>query len=71
LTPIFTELSTLYQGKVKFGKCDVDNNPQVAAKYGISNIPTLLFFRGGNVVEQHTGLLAKAPLKAKIDRVFE
>jgi thioredoxin 1 len=70
LTPIFVELSKDYIGKVKFGKLDVDSNPQTAAKYGINSIPSLLFFKNGNPVEKHTGLLAKIPLKTKIDKIF-
>lgn len=71
LTPIVEDLSKEYDGKVLIGKMDVDSNPQTAAKYGINSIPTLLFFKNGNIVEQHTGLLAKIPLKTKIDRAFQ
>ena len=71
LTPIIGDIASEYAGKVLVGKLDVDNNPQVAAKYGINSIPSLLFFKNGTIVEQHTGLLAKAPLKAKIDRIFQ
>ena len=71
LSPIFEELASEYQGKIVFGKCDVDSNPQMPAKYGINSIPSMLFFKDGNIVDQHTGLLAKPQLKAKIDRAFE
>ena len=70
LTPIFTELASEYQGKVKFVKVNIDNCPKTASGYSINSIPTMLFFQRGKIVEQHTGLLAKAPLKAKIDRTF-
>jgi thioredoxin 1 len=70
LTPIIDDIAKEYDGKVVFGKIDVDSNPQVAAKYMVNSIPTLLFFKNGNIVEQHTGLLAKGPLKNKIDKVF-
>ena len=70
LTPIFSELASEYQGKVKFVKVDVDNCPKTASAYSINSIPTMLFFHHGKIVEQHTGLLAKAPLKAKIDKAF-
>lgn len=70
LTPIFTELASEYKDKVKFAKVDIDNNPQVASSYRVNSIPTLLFVKDGKIVEQHTGLLAKAPLKSKIDRTF-
>jgi thioredoxin 1 len=71
LTPIIEDIAGDYAGKVIVGKMDVDNNPQIAAKYGINSIPSLLFFKNGAIVEQHTGLLAKAPLKVKIDRIFQ
>ncbi len=71
LTPIIEDIASEYEGKIVIGKLDVDSNPQTAAKYGINSIPSLLFFKNGNIVDQHTGLLAKAPLKAKIDRAFQ
>ena len=71
LTPIIDDLAKEYEGRVVIGKLDVDSNPQTAARYSINSIPSLLFIKDGNIVEQHTGLLAKAPLKAKIDRAFE
>jgi thioredoxin 1 len=70
LTPIFTELASEYQGKVKFVKVNIDNSPKTASAYSVNSIPTMLFFHHGKIVEQHTGLLAKALLKAKIDRTF-
>ena len=71
LTPIIEDLAGEYAGKIVIGKMDVDNNPQTAAKYGINSIPSLMFFKNGQIVEQQTGLLPKAPLKAKIDRIFQ
>jgi thioredoxin 1 len=71
LTPIIDEIAGDYQGKIIIGKLDVDNNPQTASKYNINSIPSLLFFNKGSIVEQHTGLLPKASLKAKIDRTFQ
>ena len=67
LTPIIEELAEYYEGKAVFGKLNVDDSPQIASKYGIISIPTLLFIKGGEVKDQHVGLLAKDPLKAKID----
>ena len=52
------------------GKVNVDENPDIAAKYGIVSIPSLLFIQGGKVVEQHTGLLPQAALKTKIGKIF-
>ena len=70
LTPIIEALSVEFDGKIRTGKLNVDDNPQTAAQYGIVSIPSLLFFNKGKVVEQHTGLLAQAALKAKINNVF-
>lgn len=70
LTPIFTEVASEYAGKVKFVKVNIDDSPKTASNYGVISIPTLLFFNNGKIIEQHTGLLAKAPLKAKIDKTF-
>ncbi len=71
LTPIVHELAAEYAGRLVIGKLNIDDNPAVAAKYGIETIPTLLFFRGGNIVGRQIGLLAKAPLKVKIDEAFK
>jgi len=70
LTPIIEQLNGEYDGKVKIGKLNVDDNPQTAAKYGIVSIPSLLFVQGGKVLDQHTGLLAAGPLKNKINKAF-
>ncbi len=67
LTPIIEEIAEEYEGKVVFGKLNVDDNPQVASKYGIVSIPTILFVKDGKVTDQHVGLLAKDPMKKKID----
>ena len=70
LTPIMEALSTEFEGTVKMGKVNVDDNPQVATKYGIVSIPSLLFVSQGKVVEQHTGLLPQPVLKEKIKKIF-
>lgn len=70
LTPIIENLSTEFEGKVRMGKVNVDDNPQTAAKYGIVSIPSLLFIHQGKVVDQHTGLLPQNALKAKIAKIF-
>ncbi len=71
LTPIIHELAAEYAGRVVVGKLNIDNSPAVAAKHGIETIPTLLFFSNGGIVGRQVGLLAKAPLKAKIDDAFK
>ncbi len=65
--PIVEELSGEYDGKVKVGKVDVDSNPQVATQYGIRSIPSLLIFKGGEVVDQVVGAVPKAELKKHLD----
>ncbi len=59
IAPIVEELAGEYAGKAKIGKLDVDNNPNVAANYGILSIPTLLIFRGGQVVEKIVGAVPR------------
>lgn len=66
--PIIEELSTEYDGKALIGKLDVDNNPQVAMKYGIMSIPTLLILRNGEVVDKHVGVTSKKVLADKIEK---
>jgi thioredoxin 1 len=65
--PVVEELSTEYAGKAVVGKVNVDNNSGISAKYGIRNIPTLLFFKNGEVVEKHVGVAAKNILASKLD----
>lgn len=67
IAPIVEELATEYQGKVKVGKLDVDNNVQVATKYGIRSIPTLLIFKGGKVVDQIVGAVPKTLITEKLN----
>ncbi|MCU0452176.1 MAG: thioredoxin [Bacteroidetes bacterium] len=66
IAPTVEELANEYQGKLKVGKVDVDNNQQVAMKFGIRSIPTLLVFKGGKVVDQIVGAV---PKKALIDKL--
>ncbi|MBD3346290.1 MAG: thioredoxin [Chitinivibrionales bacterium] len=70
LTPIIEDVAREYEGKVKMGKLNVDENPSTASKYGITSIPTVLFIKDGKVIDQQIGLLAKDPLKAKIDSLL-
>jgi thioredoxin 1 len=65
--PVVEELSNEYQGKAVVGKVNVDNNAGISAKYGIRNIPTLLFFKNGEVVEKHVGVAAKNILADKLN----
>ena len=68
LAPTVDELATDYDGKIVVGKLNVDDNPNTAFKFSIRGIPTLLLFKGGQVVEQVVGLADKASLKKVIDK---
>lgn len=64
--PVVEELAKEYDGKAVIGKLNVDNNPGVAMKFGIRNIPTLLFFKGGQLVDRQVGAAPKSALEAKL-----
>ena len=68
--PIIDELATEYEGKVINGKCDVDENGDVAAEYGIRNIPTVLFFKNGELVDKQVGSAPKSAYVAKIEAIL-
>lgn len=70
LNPVIKELASEYKGKVAFGKLNVDENQNLAAKYGIRSIPTLLFFENGELVDQLTGAVPKQNLKQKINQTL-
>ncbi len=63
LAPVIDELSTEYEGKVSIVKMNVDENPATPGKFGIRAIPTLILFKGGQVVDQVTGAVSKSSLK--------
>ncbi|MCF8229471.1 MAG: thioredoxin [Bacteroidales bacterium] len=65
--PIVEEIGAEYDGKAMIGKVDVDNNPGVAAKFGIRNIPTILFFKNGEVVDKQVGAVPKQVLVNKLE----
>jgi thioredoxin 1 len=68
--PIIDELATEYEGKVIIGKCDVDENGDVAAEYGIRNIPTVLFFKNGELVDKQVGSAPKSAYVVKIEAIL-
>jgi len=68
--PIIEELSGDYEGKAVVGKVDVDSNQEFAAKYGVRNIPTVLLFKNGEVVDKQVGVAPKTTYAAKIDAVL-
>lgn len=68
--PIIDELAAEYEGKAIIGKCDVDDNDDVASEFGIRNIPTVLFFKGGQLVDKQVGSAPKATYVAKIEALL-
>ena len=68
--PIIDELSTEYEGKVVVGKVDVDANQEFAAKYGVRNIPTVLVFHNGEVVEKQVGVAPKQTYADSLDALL-
>jgi len=70
LGPIVEEISKEYDGKVKVGKLNTDDNTQVATKFRISAIPTLLFFKNGKVVDQLVGIHPKPEIKKRLDALL-
>ena len=68
--PIIDESATEYEGKVIIGNCDVDENGDVAAEYGIRNIPTVLFFKNGELVDKQVGSAPKSAYVAKIEAIL-
>lgn len=65
--PVVEELATDYDGKAVIGKVNVDENPAVSAKFGIRSIPTLLVFKGGEIVDKQVGAVPKGVLSQKLD----
>ena len=67
VAPIMDQLTEEYKGKATIAKVDVDSNQEYAAKYGVRNIPTVLVFKGGEVVEKQVGVAPKTTYAQKID----
>lgn len=67
IAPVVDELASDYDGKAVVGKVDVDSNPEVAGKFGIRSIPTLLVFKNGEVVDKQVGAVNKSILSQKLD----
>ncbi len=67
IAPFVEELAGEYQGKVKIGKVDVDNNPNISMTYGIRSIPTILIFRDGKIADQIIGAVPKQAIAQKLD----
>ena len=70
IAPIIDELAAEYDGRVVIAKCDVEECEDAVAKFGVRNIPTVVFVKGGEVVAKNVGAASKEALKAKIEKLF-
>jgi len=68
--PIVEELSGDYAGKAVIGKLDVDNNPNISVQFGVRSIPTLLFFKNGELVDRQVGVVPKNVLAQKLNALL-
>ena len=70
IAPVIAELAEQYDGKIAVGKCDVEENEDLAVEFGIRNIPTILFFKNGQVVDKLVGAQPKAKLEEKFQALL-
>ncbi|HLS94588.1 thioredoxin [Sphingobacterium allocomposti] len=66
--PVVDEIAAEYDGQAVVGKVNVDHNPEISVKYGIRNIPALLFFKGGEIVDKQIGAVPKSVLVEKLTK---
>ncbi|MBN4054771.1 thioredoxin [Nitrospira defluvii] len=71
IAPAIEILSSEFEGRAKVGKLDVDNNPATASGYQVSSIPTLLFFKNGEIVDRVVGVVSKKVLSEKLDAILQ
>lgn len=69
LAPVIETLAAEFEGKIKIGKLNVDNAPDTAQKYGILSIPTLLYFKNGEIVQKTIGVVAKSEIEQTLNRL--
>ena len=70
IAPYIEEIATEFEGKALVVKCDVDSSPAVAGKFGIRNIPTVLFFKNGEVADKQVGAVPKASFASKLEALI-
>ena len=70
LAPVIAELAEEYDGKIVVGKCDVEENEDISMEFGVRNIPTILFFKGGELVDKFVGAANKSKLDAKFQALL-
>jgi thioredoxin 1 len=71
LSPVLDKISSRYDGRLKVVKCNLDENGEIAMKYGVMSIPNLIFFRDGQVVNQAVGYMNEGQLASKVDEVLQ
>ncbi len=70
IAPIIEDLAEEFEGKLIIGKCDVEENDEIASKYAIRNIPTIIMLKGGEIVEKHVGAATRDTLKQKFEALL-
>ena len=70
IAPVVEELAAEYEGRIVVGKCNVDDASDLATQYAIRNIPTILFFKNGEVVDKQVGAVGKLDLKKKFEALL-
>ncbi|MBQ9637969.1 MAG: thioredoxin [Bacteroidales bacterium] len=70
LAPTIDEMATEYEGRAVVAKADVEESPDLAARYRVRNVPTVLFLKGGEVVDKSVGLVPKATLAEKLNALL-
>ena len=70
IAPVIAELAQEYDGRITVGKCDVEENEELSEQFGIRNIPTILFFKNGEVVDKLVGAVSKAKLDEKFQALL-
>lgn len=70
MTPIVEELAAEYAGKANIGKCDVGENDEITIRFGVRNIPTIIFLKNGEVVDRQVGTCPKSALAEKLEKLL-
>jgi len=70
ISPIISELAEEYDGKIVVGKCDVEENEDLTSMFGINTIPTIMFFKNGDIVDKFVGASTKAKLLEKFEKLL-
>lgn len=71
IAPIIEELAVEYEGKVNIFKCDVDENDELTSKFGIRNVPTVIFLKGEEIVDKHVGAAPKSTFVEKVEALLK